>query len=149
MHLLVSVRLCSQQTGACLQADDTEGAPLLADAAAVVLSSPPSQVIIKDEVHTSKPPDCFCIVQYHLKLYVVTLDATCCPVPARVKFSLDCFVDVFVLLVATLLQQRMDMVGTVWLSHSIATIKTQCCCMLKYRRKGIMHEDYHTTGSPT
>lgn len=43
-----------QQTCAFLQADDTEGAPLLAEAAAVAPSSPPSQVITKDEVHTTK-----------------------------------------------------------------------------------------------
>ncbi|DBB13037.1 TPA: hypothetical protein ACH3X3_005771 [Trebouxia sp. C0006] len=35
-------------------ADDTEGAPLLADAAAVILSSAPSQVIIKDEVRLAR-----------------------------------------------------------------------------------------------
>jgi len=43
----------------------------------------------------------------------------------QIEFSLECFVGLSVLLVAALLQQRMDMIGTVWLSHSIATIKSQ------------------------
>ena len=108
MHLLVSVSLCSQQTDVCLQADDTEGAPLLADAAAVILSSAPSQVIIKDEVHIPQPSDCFDILPYHLKLSAVTLLQHVVNVPTRVKSSLDCFVDLPVLLVANMLQQRMD-----------------------------------------
>jgi hypothetical protein len=92
VHLLVSVHLYSQQPFVCLQADDTESAPLLADAAAVVLSSPPSQVI-KDEVHATKPPDSFDIVPYHLSLYGVPLVQHAVHVPARVMFSLDCCED--------------------------------------------------------
>lgn len=122
MHLLVSVPLCSQQTVAYLQPDDTESAPLLADAAAVVLSSSSSQVIIKDEVHTSKPSDGFDIVLYHLRLFAVALGPHAVDVATRVKVSLVCCVNTSVLLVATLLQQHMDTTGTVWLSHSIATI---------------------------
>ncbi len=69
------VPLCSQQICACLQADDTEGAPLLADAAALVLQSPPSQVIIKDEVHTTKFPDS---CDHRLKMYSPTLVRDAC-----------------------------------------------------------------------
>jgi hypothetical protein len=85
MRLLVSVHLYSQQPFVCLQADDTENAPLLADAAAVVLSSPPSQVIIKNEVYTTKFPDS---CDHHIKLYSPTLvqDAfVCCPCSSKGK----------------------------------------------------------------
>ncbi len=61
----------------CLQDDDTEGAPLLAGTAAVVLLSPTSQVIIKDEVHTKNFPDS---CDHHVRMYSPTLlqDACAC-----------------------------------------------------------------------
>jgi len=71
----------------CLQGDDIEGAPLLDDAADVVLSSPPSQVIIKDRVHTTKFPDS---CDHHLKVYSpAPFKMHVCAVPARVSSALN------------------------------------------------------------
>ena len=59
------------------------------------------------------------------KLFAGTMVQHAVDVSIRVSLSLDCFVDLAVLLVATFLQQRVDMIGTVWLSHSFATIRSQ------------------------
>ena len=114
----------------CLQDDDTEGAPLLAGTAAVVLLSPTSQVIIKDEVHTKNFPDS---CDHHVRMYSMS---ECIPqhcykmlvravhVPARVISSIKCHIKF------TSLQHNVHMDGAEQISHSIPTNHGQCCCIL-------------------